>query len=63
MSIKTSAIQYPKDFEPRARESFFVAVCDCDESSFVYDFGCSHPFHVVPLSALEVEVGDGVPRS
>lgn len=59
MTIETTAIQHPKDFEPQARESFFVAVCDCDKSSFVYDFGCSHPYHVAPLSALHADVEHG----
>ena len=32
------------------RESFFVAVCDCDASSYVPGFGCVHPYHVAPES-------------
>ena len=50
----TTSRNTAKDFEPLARESFFVAVCGCcDESSFVTNFGCSHPFHVAPQSVLE----------
>ncbi len=48
----TTSRNTAKDFEPLARESFFVAVCDCDESSFVTNIGCSHPFHVAPQSVL-----------
>jgi len=42
----------PEDFEPIAQKSFFVAVCDCDESSFIVGFGCIHPYHVVPGSVI-----------
>ena len=40
------------DFEPLARKSFFVAVCDCGEGEFVASFGCIHPFHVLPGSLI-----------
>ena len=49
ITIPTSPTE---DFEPTARESFFVAVCDCDKDSFVRGFGCSHPFHVLPQSVF-----------
>jgi len=47
------------DFEPLARKSFFVAICDCDEGEFVAGFGCIHPFHVLPGSLII----EGVPLS
>lgn len=43
MSNVTTTPNAPtEDFEPTARESSFVAVCDCDESAFVTRFGCIH---------------------
>ena len=47
------------DSELLARESFFVAVCDCNEGEFVAGFGCIHPFHVLPGSLIT----EGVPLS
>ncbi|QNE37309.1 hypothetical protein [Leifsonia shinshuensis] len=63
MSITTTATQQPKDFEQRAQESFFVALCDCDESSFVYGYGCIHPFHLVTTSTSGASAKDGGDRS
>jgi len=41
-----------EDFELIARKSFFVAVCDCDETEFIAGYGCIHPFHVIPGSVI-----------
>ncbi len=41
-----------EDPEQSAQRSFFVAVCDCDESSFVQGFGCIHTFHVAPIELV-----------
>ena len=48
--------QPTKDSEHAARGSFFVAVCDCDDAAFVSGYGCIHPFHVAPNSALSTPV-------
>jgi hypothetical protein len=49
--VDTPPSSAPEDRE-LAHESFFVAVCDCDEDSFVQGFGCIHPYHVAPSSVL-----------
>lgn len=54
MTLVTPAQSNTPEDREFARESFFVAVCDCDQSSYVQGFGCIHPYHVAPESVLGI---------
>lgn len=60
--VKSNPTRTPqdRDFD---RESFFVAVCDCDASSFIAGFGRVHPYHVAPASTFQIDDLEGGARA